>query len=49
MVVAAARGRPRADLAILFAFNDASGERLVRAVEVVSGHSGEARMAVIGE
>ena len=39
----------RAELAIPFALDDAFGEWRVRAVEVVSGHSGEARVTVSGD
>jgi hypothetical protein len=38
----------RAELAIPFALDDASGEWRVRAVEAVSGHSDEARVTVSG-
>ena len=38
----------RAEWAIPFALNDATGEWLVRATEVVSGHSDEARVTVGG-
>jgi hypothetical protein len=38
----------RAELAIPFALNDAAGEWVVRAIEAVSGHSGEARVTAFG-
>ena len=41
--------RGRAELAIPFALNDAPGEWRVRAIEVVSGNSGEARVKLSGD
>jgi hypothetical protein len=41
--------RGRAETAIPFAFNDAPGEWRIRAIEVVSGNSGEARVNLSGD